>query len=155
MKVNLKAWAKVWFGHFQCNRLWPQKLLKASPPRFHFSHFLLPHVGRGRIKEANYLEESPRVIYGENQNWSPTYLHSSTNIWYTNVDKQIIWDWTAGKRQLMFQNQSIWGVFLITYMTSMRRSCWASKELIFFVQRLKHNCAFVSLSSFVPLFHFV
>ena len=38
---------------------------------FTFSYFLM--LGRGRIKEANYLEESPRVIYGENQNWSPTF----------------------------------------------------------------------------------
>ena len=38
---------------------------------FPFSYFLM--LGRGRIKEANYLEESPRVIYGENQNWSPTF----------------------------------------------------------------------------------
>ena len=94
------------------------KSFTAEVSFFPFSYFLM--LGRGRIKEANYLEESPRVIYGENQNWLPTFLHSGTTIWDTNIDKQIIWNWTAGKRQLITQNQSVWGSFLIIHVTSVR-----------------------------------
>ena len=49
------------------------KFQKVSSWRFFifpFSYFR--RLVRGRsIKEANYLEETPSVIYGENLNWSP------------------------------------------------------------------------------------
>ena len=83
---------------------------------FPFSYFLM--LGRGRIKEANYLEESPRVIYGENQNWSPTF--TPAQIYGTQTLTNILWNWTADKKQLIYQNQAVWGSLIITHVTSIR-----------------------------------
>ena len=85
---------------------------------FPFSYFLM--LGRGRIKEANYLEESPRVIYGENQNWSPTFTPAQIYGTQTLTNTLILWNLTPRKRQLESQNQSVWGSFIITHVTSIR-----------------------------------
>ena len=51
---------------------------------FPFSYFR--RLVRGRsIKEANYLEETPSVIYGENLNWSPQARIHKYKIQNTNT----------------------------------------------------------------------